>query len=57
MEDENFKNMILFGLSNIQWMLAQLVKAQMGKGQISDSAMCKANNFHDLTRKYIKKES
>jgi hypothetical protein len=57
MEDENFKNMVLLGLSNIQWMLAQLVKTQSGKGQIFNTSMDRANNFHDLTRKYIKKES
>jgi hypothetical protein len=57
MEDENFKNMILLGLSNIQWMLAQLVKAQKGKCEISDNAKDKANSFHNIAIKYIKKES
>lgn len=57
MNDKNFKNMVLLGLMNIQWMLAQSLSkdnnTKMKNNDLHEEAMNRANRFLLNVEKYV----
>ena len=57
MDDKNFKNMVLLGLMNIQWMLAQSINqnnnVRAKNASLHDEAMNRANRFLLNVEKYV----
>lgn len=53
MEDKNFNNLVLLGLSNIQYMLAQMISNHDVTMTIKQECIQQYNNYRDNVKKYV----